>query len=142
FILLTLIFPIIGGICLSKGVSAFHNFKEKRIAEKKLKKLEADYRDHKNNDLLNALKKMRRIEALIDKIKNPEFKKTASNDILASYQRGFHKGLGGSLQHMDDDLYLLAKEHRAKLAKRRIFESIGGGRPPGGPAGDGNGQDS
>ncbi|MEO0468659.1 MAG: hypothetical protein AAF206_03490 [Bacteroidota bacterium] len=124
FIALTLAFPVIGGICMSKGISCIHNRRALERAHKNRDELRTALLNMKKNDLRNAKEGVKKMEEQKAYLESKDFEKTFTDDAFGGYLRGFASGLGDSMRDIGTDYYELAKAYRAKLAKRKVYESL------------------
>ncbi len=119
FILITLLFPMIGGVCASLGSDKIQNYKELVQTDKNC--------ENKREIYLQALKELNEVEK---RLKNWEsylkwsdekgtFVKEYTSYFIACYVHGYERGI---LQaNLGKDLFNKAEEMRRKLMARQIF---------------------
>jgi hypothetical protein len=115
---------VIGGICLSKGLNPFHNVRALKEAKEALDLKENIFEDHKNNVLASCKKQRKALRIFIKNLSEESFIERNANDLVASYMMGFKNGMSASMENIDNDYFLLAKEMRGKLVRKQIFEAL------------------
>jgi hypothetical protein len=112
FILISILIPVISGICASMGVRRMSNWRELRRVKRQAKKSMKIYTHFiKERSLIRSKKKV--LENYL-KWCNPqgEFQKNCAEYFFACYLHGYHRG---ARDQMPDDLYDFAHKMRGKI---------------------------
>ena len=124
FILITLMFPVIGGICLSKGLHILHNRSQLKSSRKNHEKTQRKYQHFLLNELTNAKAKKKELKVLVEKCESPDFTTQYSIVLLEAYRLGLEHGSQKSLEGAQGDSFLRAKVFRDQLSNQRIQRSL------------------
>jgi hypothetical protein len=130
FIMITLLFPLIGGVCASLGFDRLQNNREDRTIDEKSKKKE-ETKLRASNDLEDA-KKRRRVclsylkwcGKNVDDLVNGNFDDTNSDFVddytlyfLSCYTHGYERGM--TLNNLEKDTFTKADEFRKRIIAQK-----------------------
>lgn len=126
FILITLLFPIVGGICASIGLNLWHNRRELKISKKLLEKSKLDHLVA-NRGFKNSKKTMENKKHILEWAKGRDFILHCTKLFLNYYNHGYQRGLMEPIDiNNDKDMFDRAEELRNKLAARKAYENLQG----------------
>ncbi|MEL6672266.1 MAG: hypothetical protein AAFR61_08730 [Bacteroidota bacterium] len=124
FILITLIFPIIGGICFSLGLENLQNYTRKLSYQYTAKRVEKRYQTAQET-CVNINEQINQVQEYLTWVAGKEFFEHYTNFFLASYDQGYAHGAVLSDQFNNGhDPYARAEKMRNLLLSRRGFEAI------------------
>ncbi|MDX2249181.1 MAG: hypothetical protein SF052_20505 [Bacteroidia bacterium] len=124
FILITLMFPLIGGICLSKGLSILHNKRQLFNSKHRYTTHRRQYLRFLSLEYGDAKSKLRELEILLNNCKSSEFFEKYAKDMVESYRLGLNQGIKESLMKANGDTFLTAKIFREQKTYQRIQQSL------------------
>ncbi len=124
FILITLLFPIIGGVCFSLSLNHLLNYKEYFQARVSIKRNERDFiKARESFDLANS--QIEKIKVYIDRVNSPEFEKRYRDFLLSSYGTGYERGqMAPDSAINESDLYGMVERMRKKVVARQVMNTI------------------
>lgn len=131
FILITLLFPLIGGVCASLGVDRLQNSREDRTIDEKCKKTESA-KLNASQELEDA-KKRRRVclsylkwcgkniddpeGGKVEDSENSDFVEDYTLYFLACYTHGYERGM--TLKNLESDTFTKADEFRKRMVAQK-----------------------
>lgn len=129
FILLTLSFPVIGGICLSMGLHNLENRREFKDKKKDEKKAISDW-ELANQTVCTLQGKLASLNSSLKYVEKPDFEERLFSYFLAVYEHGYTDGyfypdeIVGKFSYFDKALRM-----RNKLVARQVLGSTYQGFP-------------
>jgi hypothetical protein len=122
FIAITILFPVIGGICASLGLNNLHNIKELKNAKKLSVESTKEYREE-SNKLNEANRSITNWESALNWCESEGFIKHLLSLFLNHYDHGYQRGLlSPETLLKGTDLFEKAEQLRNKHVSREIFE--------------------
>lgn len=120
FVLITLLFPIVSGICFSIGINCLHNHNELTRSKTEWEHKGERFRDELTKKSIKEEQKAN-YSSWLERYKDPKYITTISNLLLAYYNHGYQKGALESVSQGDDtDIYHKAGILRSKVVNNRI----------------------
>jgi hypothetical protein len=119
FISIAILFPFLGGICLSIGTDKVQNWRERRKAKKELKKKEREYLSalRANED---AQKEFNASTEYLTWCSEPEFIQDRVNRFTSQYNRGY--GIGLTESNLEMDILTKAENVRKRMLGKNSFK--------------------
>ena len=121
FILITILFPVIGGVCLSLGLGVFHNRAEVGDSEK--------YFEARNQEYLKALGEFTEVaknkeinENYLQRVSKNDFVNEFTNFFYHCYQHGYERGVVEPDKTLD--IYERVQKLRDRLVSTRSFDAV------------------
>lgn len=121
FILITILFPIIGGICLSLGVRNFQNLREISEANKHFKSKNDEYTDSLVK-FTEVSKNKQICEQNLQTIRSENFVDDYTNLFYYCYQHGYERGVVEPDKSLD--IYERVEKLRDRLISTRSFDAV------------------
>ncbi len=119
FLLISVLFPFLGGICLSIGADKIQNWRERRSAMKKLSKKERE----KSNSLRAKEEAQKELDASNEYLKwciSTDFIKNCQNLFTARYNRGYE--IGFTEINLEMNILTKAENIRKRALGRKTFK--------------------
>lgn len=130
FILITLIFPIIGGVIFSLGLESFSNFFRALSYRWSISRMQRSY-DHAIKDSSEVSEDIEVVKTLLEWCQKEEFYKQYFNYFLSKYRHGYEYGyLMPDAYNNGQDPFARAEKLRNKKISRQVFSAIGRGDNP------------
>ncbi|MAT55816.1 MAG: hypothetical protein CMN32_15170 [Saprospirales bacterium] len=99
FILISLLFPIIAGVCFSLGINVWHNLRLKHFAKQRFNKCQKDY-SNRSNDFSKAQALFANCQYLVSQCEDEKFLDDQSILLHHTYLHGYQRGV----EEADDGL--------------------------------------
>jgi hypothetical protein len=92
FILISLLFPIIAGVCFSLGINVWHNLRLKHFAKQRFNEYQKDY-SNRSNDFSKAQALFANCQYLVSQCEDEKFLDDQSILLHHTYLHGYQRGI-------------------------------------------------
>lgn len=124
FIFITIMFPVIGGICASLGMNCWHNRRELDASKREVAEAEKKYM-LSMEDYKNAIREKTSWERSLSTYKDEAFRQRIAEFLKNCYDEGYQFGyLCADEAAREQDLYTRAEKLRSTLVFHRSSEAI------------------